>query len=96
MRGPIHPITAITISMAAAMNANTPVVPKLFRTPAIRNEVKIAEKRLQEWSEAYRARADAGRKKLGLVRMKAVRHDVACQRQAYSHGDEEPPIAKAG
>ena len=45
---PIHPITAITISMAAAMNANTPVVPKLFRTPAIRNEVKIAEKRLQE------------------------------------------------
>jgi AcrR family transcriptional regulator len=48
VRGPIHPITAITTSMAAAMNANTPVVPKLFSTPAIKNEVKIAEKRLQE------------------------------------------------
>jgi hypothetical protein len=48
VRGPIKPITAITISIAAAMKTNTPVVPKLFRTPAIRNEVKIAEKRLQE------------------------------------------------
>jgi hypothetical protein len=48
VRGPIHPITAITISIAAAMNTNTPVVPKFFSTPAMTNEVKIAEKRLQE------------------------------------------------
>jgi len=48
VRGPIQAITAITISIAAAMKRNTPIVSKLFSTPAIRNEVKIAEKRLQE------------------------------------------------
>ena len=45
---PIQPITDITISMAAAISTNTPVVPKLLSAPAMTNEVKIAEKRLQE------------------------------------------------
>ena len=62
MRGPIKPIAAITISIAAAMNAKTPVVPKFFSTPAMANEVKIAENRLQESDEAYSGRPDAGGK----------------------------------
>ncbi len=38
----------ITISIAVAMNTNTPAVPKVFRMAAMKNEVKIADKRLQE------------------------------------------------
>jgi hypothetical protein len=48
VRGPIRPIASITISIAPAINTNTPVVPKPFSTEAIRNAVKIAEKRLHE------------------------------------------------
>ena len=48
VRGPIKPIAAITITIAPAMNANTPNVPKPFSTPAITNDEKIAEKRLHE------------------------------------------------
>ena len=44
----MKPITAMTISIAIAMNTNTPVVPNSFRMPAMRNDVKIADKRLQE------------------------------------------------
>lgn len=48
VRGPIMPITIITIAIAPAMNTNTPVDPKYFSTDAIKNAVKIAEKRLHE------------------------------------------------
>lgn len=48
VRGPIHPIAAITTTIAPAMNANTPNVPKPRSTAAITNDEKIAEKRLHE------------------------------------------------
>jgi len=48
VRGPMSPIAAITITIAPAMNANTPNVPKPFSTAAITNDEKIAEKRLHE------------------------------------------------
>ncbi len=48
VRGPMNPIAAITITIAPAMNANTPNVPKPFSTAAITNDEKIAEKRLHE------------------------------------------------
>lgn len=48
VRGPMNPIAAITITIAPAMNANTPKVPKPFSTAAITNDEKIAEKRLHE------------------------------------------------
>ncbi len=48
VRGPIKPIAAITTTIAPAMNANTPNVPKPFSTAAITNDEKIAEKRLHE------------------------------------------------
>lgn len=48
VRGPMSPIAAITITIAPAMNANTPKVPKPFSTAAITNDEKIAEKRLHE------------------------------------------------
>jgi hypothetical protein len=48
VRGPIDQITSITISIAPAINANTPVVSKPFNTQAMRNAVKIAEKWLYE------------------------------------------------
>lgn len=48
VRGPINPIAAITITIAPAMNANTPNVPNPFSTAAITNDEKIAEKRLHE------------------------------------------------
>ncbi len=48
VRGPINPIAAITITIAPAMNANTPNVPKPRSTAAITNDEKIAEKRLHE------------------------------------------------
>ncbi len=48
VRGPMNPIAAITITIAPAMNANTPNVPKPLSTAAITNDEKIAEKRLHE------------------------------------------------
>ena len=48
VRGPIKPIASMTISIAPAMKTNTPVVPNSFNTEAIKNAVKIAEKRLHE------------------------------------------------
>ena len=48
VRGPMSPIATITITIAPAMNANTPKVPKPFSTAAITNDEKIAEKRLHE------------------------------------------------
>ncbi len=48
VRGPMNPIAAITTTIAPAMNANTPNVPKPFSTAAITNDEKIAEKRLHE------------------------------------------------
>lgn len=48
VRGPISPIAAITITIAPAMNANTPTVPNPLSTAAITNDEKIAEKRLHE------------------------------------------------
>jgi hypothetical protein len=43
------------------MNTNTPVVPKPFSTPAMMNDVKIAEKRLHEYTKpAARARMLVG------------------------------------
>jgi luciferase-type oxidoreductase len=48
VRGPSKPIASITISIAPAMNTNTPAVPKCFSTAAIMKAVKIAEKRLHE------------------------------------------------
>lgn len=48
VRGPMNPIAIITITIAPAMNANTPNVPKPFSTAAITNDEKIAEKRLHE------------------------------------------------
>jgi hypothetical protein len=48
VRGPINPIASITISIAHAMNTNTPVVPNRFNTAAIRKAVKMAENRLHE------------------------------------------------
>jgi len=47
----MSPTVTMTIAMAAAMTRNTPVVPKSVSTPAIKNEVKIAEKRLQEYTK---------------------------------------------
>ncbi|AFQ49606.1 hypothetical protein GEM_3213 [Burkholderia cepacia GG4] len=48
VRGPMNPIAAITTTIAPAMKANTPNVPKPFSTAAITNDEKIAEKRLHE------------------------------------------------
>ena len=48
VRGPKIPITAITIAIAAAMNANTPGAPKASSMKAMMNELKMTESRLQE------------------------------------------------
>lgn len=48
VRGPMNPIAAITMTIAPAMNANTPNVPKPFSTAAMTNDEKIAENRLHE------------------------------------------------
>ena len=46
--GPINPIAAITISIAAAMNTNTPATPNFSRMAAMKNELNIADNRLHE------------------------------------------------
>ena len=48
VRGPKMPIERTTISMLAAMNAKTPLVPKFCRKKAIMKLVKIVERRLHE------------------------------------------------
>jgi hypothetical protein len=48
VRGPKTPIESTTISMLAAMNANTPFGPKFSRKNAIMKLVKIVESRLHE------------------------------------------------
>src|SRR6195952_3607693 len=60
--GPINPIASITTIIAPAINMNTPVVPNAFNTPAIKNDVKMAEKRLHEYTKpTARARMLVGK-----------------------------------
>src|SRR5471030_814258 len=62
VRGPINPIASMTISIAPPINMNTPVVPNAFNTPAMKNDVKMAEKRLHEYTKpTARARMLVGK-----------------------------------
>lgn len=48
VRGPKQPIATTTIAILAAMNRNTPGVPKRFSKNAMMKPVKIVDRRLKE------------------------------------------------
>jgi hypothetical protein len=54
-------MTSMTIIIAPAMKAKTPVTPKLWRNAAMTNEEKTAEKRLYKYTKlTARARMPVG------------------------------------